>query len=231
MTLETKKTRNVEITRLSDAASERELERRLAADLDAFLATVDDDAFFFADEDEEAKAKERKAQRAANATKRDCNRRRFRALASTCAAAALLGVVAWTAFDGVASQKETTRAKTSEIASVAPSGDETSLVAWSVEKWSETDRASLWRQIEERWVNVDALSDWDDASDDADVEENFWAFDGDADAATNGAERNEQENENAGIDVIAWDNALSDEEISLTLWTYDPLLRIAALLR
>lgn len=229
MTLETEKTRNDETKRLSDAARERELERRLAADLDAFLTTVGDDAFFFADEEE--KTEENKTRPTANATMRNCKRRFFRKLSTAVAASALLGVVGASAFVYFVSQKKETRAKTASIASVDVGGDETSLVAWSVEKWNATEQATLWRQVEERWVNVDVLSGWEETTGDADGAENILALDSETDGAANEAERGGQGNKNEELDVIAWNDALSSEEISLTLWTYDPLFRIAALLR
>ena len=104
------------------------------------------------------------------------------------------------------------------------------MVAWSVEKWGETDRSALWRQVEERWVNVEILKSWDETSGAADVEENVLALDAEVDDAANEAERADEAG-SAGIDVIAWNDALSGEGISLTPWTYDPLLRLAVLLR
>lgn len=225
MTFETEKTLNAETTRVNDAARERELERRLATDLDAFLATVGDDALFFSDEEE---AQESEARPSASAAKRVDKRRRFLGWATTVAASALLGVVGWSTFVGVVSQKRETNAKTAALGGV--DGDETSLVAWSVEKWGETDRAALWRQVEEQWVNVEILKGWDATNGSADGEENVLALDAEADDAANEAERADDE-ENAGIDVIAWNDALSDEGISLTPWAYDPLLRVAVLLR
>ncbi|MBR2003292.1 MAG: hypothetical protein IJ991_03810 [Thermoguttaceae bacterium] len=229
MTLETEKTRNDETKRLGDEARERELERRLAADLDAFLATVGDDAFFFADEEE--KAKENKTRPTANATRRTCKRRIFEKLSTAIAASALLCVVVSSTFVYFVSQKKETRAKTASIASVDAVGDETSLVAWSVEKWNATEQATLWRQVEERWVNVDVLSGWEETTGDADGAENVLALNSETGGAANEAERGGQGDKNEELDAIAWNDALSGEGISLTLWTYDPLLQIAALLQ
>ncbi len=229
MTLETEKTRNDETKRFSDAAWERELERRLAADLDAFLATVGDDAFFFADEEE--KAKESKTRPTANATMRNCKQRFFRKLSTAVAASALLGVVVASAFVYLTSQKKETRAKTATVASVDVGGGKASLVAWSVEKWNATEQATLWRQVEERWVNVEVLRDWEETTGDADGVENRLALFAETGGAANEAERVGQGNKKEEFDAIAWNDALSGEEISLTLWTYDPLFRIATLLR
>lgn len=223
MTLETEKTLNDETTRFKDAAWERELERRLASDLDAFLATVDDDAFFFADEEKTDKGKARPT---ANAKERTCKRRRSRGLATALAASTLLGAVGGSTFVYVESQKKETSAKTEASASVV--GDETSLIAWSVEKWSETEQATLCRLVEERWLKGGVLKEGGKTTG---GEENALALGSETGDAAGEAERIGKEKENAGIDVIAWNDALSDEGISLTLWTYDPLLRIASLLR
>ncbi len=222
MTLETEKKLNDETTRFKDAAWERELERRLASDLDAFLATVGDDAFFFADEE---KTDDGKARPTANATKQASKHRRLLGLATSVAASALLGVVGWSTFVYIESPKKETSVKTTASAGVV--GDNTSLVAWSVEKWGETEQATLCRLVEERWLKGGVLKRGNETSG---GEENALALASETEDAAGEAER-DKEKENAGIDVIAWNDALSDEGISLTLWTYDPLWRVAALLR
>lgn len=226
MTLETEKKLNDETTRFKDAAWERELERRLASDLDAFLATVGDDAFFFPDEE---KTDDGKARPTANATKQASKRRRFLGLATSVAASALLGVVGWSTFVYIESPKKETSVKTTASAGVV--GDNTSLVAWSVEKWGETEQATLCRLVGERWLKVGVLKNRDETTGDSNGEENLLPLVSETGDAAGETERIDKEKENAGIDVIAWNDALSDEGIALTLWTYDPLWRVAALLR
>lgn len=131
MTLETKKVRKVEGT----DAWETALARRLADDLDAFLATASDETFLFAEETSVPRR-----------LKRRVNRRSFKRLATVAAAVSVLAVVATAASVYNASLRK------NETVESSHKNDETSLLAWSVENWGE---AELSRHVETHWTKVD----------------------------------------------------------------------------
>ena len=118
-------------------AWETALARRLAEDLDAFLEEADAETFFFADET-----------LAARRLGRIDKRRRFKTLATVAASfALLLGGATAIRFYFASPQTE-------KIVQTRPTGDEPSLIAWSVESLSETEWA---RRVEAKLASADVF--------------------------------------------------------------------------
>ena len=132
MTFEMKNERNDETPDVWEAL----LTRRLADDLDAFLETASDETFFSAVETDLSRR-----------ARRNAKRLRFKTLATVAASLAVLVGVAATARFYVASPK-------ANVVETASKDDETSLLAWSVATWNETEWT---RRIETNLVNVDVL--------------------------------------------------------------------------
>ena len=133
MTRETEKKRNGETTDVWEAA----LTRRLADDLDAFLASADDETFLFVDETP-----------ATRRISRSDKRLRLNALATVAASLAILVGVAATTRVYIASPQTKIGDKASQ------SNDEPSLIAWSVESFNRADWA---RRVETKLTNSDVF--------------------------------------------------------------------------
>ncbi|MBR4833161.1 MAG: hypothetical protein IKU86_02355 [Thermoguttaceae bacterium] len=200
MTFETKKTLKIETTEDWDVF----LERRLAADLDAFLESVDDETFAF--DAEELPRSDRRF---------DGNRRFFKRLSVVAASLAALCVVVAALSDYATSLKNKTN-KTSKIARIVSESvdDEKSLVAWGVENWDAFDEAKFVGVSVERWETADFLTNWNKK------EPTDRKFGADA------AEKNAiEEEENAEVAENFWFDALPFvDKNAFATWKYEPAL-------
>lgn len=199
------------------------LERRLAADLDAFLESADDETWtLFDDESPRIRRDER------------CKRRIFKRLSVVAASLAFCVVGATTAlYVGPTSNNESEIAtKNAEkngaagSANVAASepGGEASLVAWGVENWGAFEKAEIASAAISKLASVEALIVWNEkearSPDGASV----------ASAAEDG--RNDREKSDEATEAAEkWRDALALDDDSLAPLKYEPILFFVTALR
>ncbi len=129
------------------------LERRLAADLDAFLEGTDEETFVWSGD------------KPSTLGKRASDKRRFYRRLSAVVAASIALVAGVALFSSYTTSQKNAAKEAAQIASGAAEnvGDNASLVAWGVENWNVFDERPLANASIARFANGEFLKSWNES--------------------------------------------------------------------